>query len=64
MTIKEWQTFCLVPIHVAVAFHTFVAISHMRATPQAPPQIVDMACGHVDSRQISILIMYLKSWRT
>jgi hypothetical protein len=29
---------------------------------QAPPQIEDMTTHHVASRQISILMRYLKAW--
>ena len=43
--------------------HNSVVISHVRAMPQAPPQVEDVTCGHIGSRQISILMRYLKAWR-
>ncbi|KRX30188.1 hypothetical protein T09_5262 [Trichinella sp. T9] len=33
--------------------------------PQAPPQVEDMTCGHIASRQISILMRpTLRKWGT
>ena len=43
-------------LSLATALHRVVAISHMRAMPQTPPNVEDMTCGHVCSRQISILM--------
>ena len=43
--------------------HRSVAISHIRAIPQTPPQIEDMTTDHIASRQISILMRHLKVWR-
>jgi hypothetical protein len=40
--------------------HRFVPISHLGATLQAPPQVEDLKCGHIGSRQISIFMRYLK----
>jgi hypothetical protein len=48
----------------ATSYHRFVAISHVRTMPQTPPQEENVTCSHVASRQISILIMYVKAWRT
>ena len=52
------------PLSLTVAPHRFVAISHVRAMLQASPHIKDVTSGHIGSRQISILMMYLKAWRT
>jgi hypothetical protein len=38
-------------------------MSHIREMLQAPPQVEDMTCGQVASRQISILMWFLKAWR-
>jgi hypothetical protein len=40
-----------------------MAIGHVRAMPQAPLLIEDVTCGHIGSRQISILMRYLEDWR-
>jgi hypothetical protein len=32
-------------------------------TPQAPPHVEDVICGYIGSRQISILMRYLKAWK-
>jgi hypothetical protein len=48
----------------ATTLHKFVAIGHVRAIPQTPLQVEDVICGHVETRQISILMRYLKAWRT
>jgi hypothetical protein len=56
-----------VPGHQALSLataplpHRFVAISHIWVTFQAFPQVKDMTCGHIGSRQISILMRYLKA---
>ena len=46
---------------ISTALHKFVAISHVKETFQAPPHVEDMTCGHIGSRQISILMRYLKA---
>ena len=48
-------------LSLAESPHIFVAISHMRAMSQASPQVEDMTCGHIGSRQISILMRYLEA---
>jgi len=51
-------------LSLAAAPHRFAAISHVRATPQAPPQAEEMITGDIGSRQISILMRYLKANET
>ena len=48
-------------LSLAESSHIFVAISYMRAMPQASPQVENATCGHRGSRQISILMMYLEA---
>lgn len=56
--------FRLIPGHQAPVTshspHRFVAVSHIRAMPQAPPQVEDRTYSHVGSRQISIYNEVLK----
>jgi hypothetical protein len=40
-----------------------VATSHLKTRPQTPPLAEDMTSGHIGSRQISILMRYIKAWR-
>jgi hypothetical protein len=46
--------------HETKALHRFVTISLIRAKPQAPLNVEDITTGQVSSRQISILMRYLK----
>lgn len=49
--LKGWLAFPLTPRKpgqsIAAALHRFVAISHIKATPQAPPQVKDMTTPRV-----------------
>jgi hypothetical protein len=49
--------------HETASLHRFVAISHVGTEPQAPPQVEDRTCSHIDSIQSFILMKYLKAWR-
>jgi hypothetical protein len=50
--------------HEAATLYRFVAISNIGAMPQTLPQVEDLIFGHITSRQTSILMRYLKAWRT
>ena len=63
-TLKGGQALCLILWHqapVTAAPHRFVAISHVRTMPQAPPHVEDMTYSHIGSSPISILMRYLKA---
>ena len=68
LEVQEILKFCLFLgtrlLSLAESPHIFVAISYMRAMPQASPQVEDVTCGHMGSRQISILMRYLEGRRS
>jgi hypothetical protein len=68
VTLKGQKAFSFAPREPgfwdeATALHRFVAISHVRTMPRAPPQIEDMTSGHIASIQTSVLMRYLKALR-
>ena len=66
-TLKGWWEFHLFlgtrSLSLATVPFRFVAISHVRATPQIPFHAKDVNCSHIGSRQISILMRYIQAWR-